>query len=200
VRTRGAAAHRPQRTCIGCRGVFGKDEVVRIVAGPAGPVIDYREKLPGRAAYVCPRTACIERALGRDCLSRALRIRMAAPSGEGFREALASAIRDKIASLLAMATKAGMTASGYSAVEDALQKDRVAMLVFATDCSPGTREKVLNSVPQAPARQLTLSTKETLGKMTGREQAGVVAITDRGFADAVWREAERLKGLPNAHP
>ncbi len=46
--------HQPERTCIGCRGVFEKDEVVRIVAGPSGAVIDYREKLPGRAAYVCP--------------------------------------------------------------------------------------------------------------------------------------------------
>lgn len=198
--TRGAAARTPQRTCVGCRGVFGKEEVVRIVAGPSGPVIDYREKLPGRAAYVCPRAACIERALGRECLSRALRIRTAPPGEERFREELASAIRDKIASLLAMATKAGKSASGFSAVEDALRKDRVAMLVFASDCSAGTREKLLNGVAAVPARQLTFSSKDALGKMTGRDQAGVIAIIDAGFADAVWREAERLKGLPNAHP
>ncbi len=33
--------------------------MIRIAAGPLGIVIDYREKLPGRAAYVCPTVECI---------------------------------------------------------------------------------------------------------------------------------------------
>jgi len=200
VRARANTPRRPQRTCIGCRGVFSKDEVIRIVAGPAGPVIDYREKLPGRAAYVCPRAGCIERALSREGLSRALRTKTAAPAGERFLDDLAAAIRDKVASLLSMATKAGMTASGYSAIEDALQKGRVKMLLFATDLSAGTKEKVCNVAAGMPERVATLFTKEALGKMTGREQAGIVGILDKGFSDAVWSETERLKGLPNAHP
>jgi hypothetical protein len=198
VRTRGSEERRPQRTCIGCRGVFSKEAVVRIVAGPAGAVIDYREKLPGRAAYVCPRPGCIERALHPGTLSRALRMKMDAPSGERFREELGAAIRGRIASLVSMATRAGMAVSGYSAVEDALRKGRVALLLLASDLSEGTREKVLKADSETPVRRAVVGTKESLGKMTGRDQAGLVGILDEGFSDALWRETERLKGLPNS--
>jgi uncharacterized protein len=198
VKRRGSEERRPQRTCIGCRGVFSKEQVIRIVAGPAGAVIDYREKLPGRAAYVCPRPGCIERALHPGTLSRALRMNVTAPAGDRFRADLAAAIRDKIASLVSMATRAGMAVSGYSAVEDALRKSRVLLLLFASDLSAGTREKVLHAETGAAVRRATVGTKESLGKMTGRDQAGIVGILDEGFSNALWRETERLKGLPNS--
>ena len=200
MRTIGATERRPQRTCVGCRGVFSKNEVVRIVAGPGGAVIDYREKLPGRAAYVCPRPACIERALSRETLSRVFRAKTLPPEQERFLGDLVNAIRDKIASLLSMATKAGKAVSGYSAVDDALQKGRVDMLLFAVDVAEGTKEKILKSAVSMPERRTAVFTKEELGRMTGRDQAGIVGIIDAGFADAVWHETERLKGLPNAHP
>ena len=74
--------HEPERTCVGCRGVFNKDAVVRIVAGPPGIVIDYREKLPGRAAYVCPTKECITKALSKENLSRALHLKVRPPEAE----------------------------------------------------------------------------------------------------------------------
>jgi hypothetical protein len=36
-----------------------------------------------------------------------------------------------------------------------------------------------------------------MGRMLGRELVGVVGIQDKGLADAVWKETERLKGLIN---
>lgn len=190
--------HQPQRTCIGCRQVFGKDEVVRIVAGPTGAVIDYREKLPGRAAYVCPRIDCIQKALSRENLSRALHGRTAVPDADAFVGQLAASITEKIRSLLTMAVKAGSLAAGASAVDDALQKGRVEMLIFAGDVSEGTREK-LCSGSQLPSRQATLFTRDEMGQMMGRELVGVVGILEKGFADAVGSEVERLKGLRNTH-
>jgi uncharacterized protein len=190
--------HQPQRTCIGCRQVFGKDEVVRIVAGPAGAVIDYREKLPGRAAYVCPRFDCIQKALSREALSRALQVKIAAPDADAFVDRLAASITEKIRALLTMAVKAGNLAAGASAVNDALQKGRVEMLIFAGDISEGTRGKLLSGSP-LPSRQATLFTRDEMGQMVGRELVGVVGILEKGFADAVGNEAERLKGLLKKH-
>jgi len=190
--------HQPERTCIGCRGVFSKDAVVRIVSGPSGPVIDYREKLPGRAAYVCPRWECIEKALSRANLSRALHTNVIVPEIGVFMQALSSAVREKIRSLLTMAARAGMMAAGASAVDDALQKGRVEMLIFAEDLSEGTRHKLLTGgLP--PKKQATLFTRDEFGQMVGRELVGVVGILDKGFSDAVWSESERLKGLLNKH-
>jgi uncharacterized protein len=188
--------HQPERTCIGCRAVFRKDELVRIVGGPAGIVIDYREKLSGRAAYVCPRTPCIQKALGKDSLARALRLKVKAPPEKEFIIWLIAGITDKIKSLITMSAKASKLAAGYSAVRDALDKGRVEMLLFAQDISEGTRKKVTSSLT-ASLRGATVLTRDELGRLLNRELVGVVAIEDKGLADALWRESERLKDLIN---
>lgn len=188
--------HQPERTCIGCRGLFDKDQVVRIVAGPEGAVLDYREKLPGRAAYVCVRRGCIEKALSRENLSRALHVKIRPPSTEEFISLLIANINKKIQSLIAMSAKAGKLASGYSAVQDALQKNRVEFLIFARDISEGTKERLKKQGAAGP-HEATLFTREELGIMLGRELVGVIALEDEGLAQAASKEAERLKSLIN---
>ncbi len=191
-----AMKHQPERTCIGCRGVFRKDEVVRIVAGPEGLVIDYREKLPGRAAYVCPRIECIQKALGKGNMSRALKSRIKPPDEGAFIALLSASIREKIKSLISMSAKAGKLAAGYSAVHDALEKGRAEMVLYAEDVSEGTRDKV-TAGGAASLREATLFTRDELGSLLDRELVGVLALGDKGLADAVWNEAQRLKSLIN---
>lgn len=188
--------HQPERTCIGCRGVFKKNEVVRIIAGPEGILIDYREKLPGRAAYVCPRRECIDKALSKENLSRALHLKVRTPDSAAFITRLADVVREKIQSLLSMAMKAGKTAAGYSAVQDALDKGRVELLLYASDLSHGTRGKLVIG-DSKEVRSTTLFTRDEFGRLSGRELVGVVGILDKGFAETLWYEAQRLKGLIN---
>ena len=186
--------HEPERTCVGCRGVFPKDEVIRIVAGPDGIVIDYREKLPGRAAYICPTVECIAKALSKENLSRSLHVKVKAPETAVFTVQLAALIIEKVRSLIVMSAKAGKLAAGYSAVHDAVEKSRVSMLLYAHDLSAGTRGKV-DTPAAASVRSATLFTREELGAMLNREVVGVIGIEDKGFSDALWKETERLKGL-----
>ncbi len=189
---------KPERTCIGCRTVFAKDEIVRIVAGPSGAVLDYREKLPGRAAYVCPRRECIEKAFRENLISRALKLKVPALRPEEFIGMLRSAILEKIKALIAIGVKAGKVAAGYSAVNDALEKNRVIMLLFAEDLAAGTREKIALQ-EKKELRTATLFSRDELGRILNRELIGVIAFEDAGFADAVWNETERLKSLINNH-
>lgn len=66
--------HTPQRTCVACRGVFAKRELVRIVRSPTGKVeVDETGKKPGRGAYLCRRKACWEKALQGKQLEQALK-------------------------------------------------------------------------------------------------------------------------------
>ncbi|RIH82301.1 hypothetical protein Mlute_02537 [Meiothermus luteus] len=46
--------HIPIRQCVACRTRRPKRELLRIVLGEAGPVIDPTGRRPGRGAYVCP--------------------------------------------------------------------------------------------------------------------------------------------------
>ncbi len=64
----------PQRTCIGCRRVRAKAELVRLVRRADGMVgIDRAGAVPGRGAYVCSAPECVEQALKRGRLARAFK-------------------------------------------------------------------------------------------------------------------------------
>ena len=185
-----------ERTCIGCRTAFPKEQVVRIVSGPAGIVIDLRDRLNGRAAYVCPRRDCITKAFSRDTLAKSLRSKLVLPQTEVFVAQLADLIRLRMQSFVSMALKAGKIAAGYSAVRDALGKNRVKLLLFAADVSSGTRDKI-DSVCSGTMTRNVPFTRDDFGRMLGRELVGVVAILDQGMANALGYEAERLNGLIN---
>jgi predicted RNA-binding protein YlxR (DUF448 family) len=63
----------PVRTCIGCRSREEKVLLIRIVARGTGVAVDVRQREPGRGAYLHPRPECLEQALKRRSLGRALR-------------------------------------------------------------------------------------------------------------------------------
>ena len=66
--------HVPQRTCIGCRRIAAKKELVRIVRTPEGHVeVDETGKRNGRGAYIHRDRACWSRALRRGAVERALK-------------------------------------------------------------------------------------------------------------------------------
>lgn len=63
----------PQRTCVVCRRVRAKKELVRVVRSPAGELtVDLRGKASGRGAYVCPDGTCLERGVAE--LAKALEV------------------------------------------------------------------------------------------------------------------------------
>lgn len=69
------AAHVPLRTCVGCRERAEKASLVRLVAAAGGGVrVDRTGSSPGRGAYVHPYRPCVEEAIARRSLSRALRV------------------------------------------------------------------------------------------------------------------------------
>ncbi|HEX9039251.1 MAG TPA: YlxR family protein [Ktedonobacterales bacterium] len=63
--------HIPQRTCIACKQVRPKRELIRVVRTPDGHVLlDPTSKKSGRGAYVCARRSCWDIALKRGKLER----------------------------------------------------------------------------------------------------------------------------------
>ena len=62
----------PLRQCVGCREMKPKKELIRVVRSPEGQVsLDFKGKLPGRGAYLCPDPACLARAKKSRALERA---------------------------------------------------------------------------------------------------------------------------------
>lgn len=62
----------PQRQCLGCREMKAKKELIRVVRGPTEDIsLDFKGKLPGRGAYLCPSTTCLKRVRKSKALERA---------------------------------------------------------------------------------------------------------------------------------
>src|SRR5512143_2238498 len=73
--------HVPQRTCVGCRRVLGKRQLVRIVRTGQGVLIDPTGKRAGRGAYLHDRRSCWEAGLNGS-LARALKTELTAADRE----------------------------------------------------------------------------------------------------------------------
>ena len=59
--------------CVGCREMKPKKELIRVVRQPSGQVmLDRTGKAAGRGAYVCPDSACLEKARKSKVLERTL--------------------------------------------------------------------------------------------------------------------------------
>ncbi|WP_123304369.1 YlxR family protein [Bogoriella caseilytica] len=66
--------HQPIRTCVGCREPSTRSVLVRVVLESAAvAVVDEAKRAPGRGAWLHPSQACLDLALRRRALGRALR-------------------------------------------------------------------------------------------------------------------------------
>ncbi len=63
----------PIRTCVACRTERPKKELARLVRTADGPLKwDPTGKVPGRGAYLCYSVQCLDTAVKRKALERAL--------------------------------------------------------------------------------------------------------------------------------
>ena len=70
-----AKGEQPQRTCVVCRSTTAKRTLHRIVRSPAGTVAyDPTGKAAGRGAYLCGQLACLDMAVRRRSIQRALKV------------------------------------------------------------------------------------------------------------------------------
>jgi len=67
--------HIPQRTCVGCRQVLSKRELMRIIRTLEGIRYDPTGKADGRGAYLHDKRSCWEQAL-KGVLAKTLRTEM----------------------------------------------------------------------------------------------------------------------------
>jgi predicted RNA-binding protein YlxR (DUF448 family) len=88
----GRKKHVPQRTCIVCREVRGKRELIRIVRAPEQRlVVDETGKAPGRGAYLCKQPSCwADKGFLKDLLGRALKISVSDEDWALLKDRLAS--------------------------------------------------------------------------------------------------------------
>jgi hypothetical protein len=84
---RASSKRPPQRSCIACRQVKKKKDLIRLVSTENGIAeIDVFGKKPGRGAYLCPKRTCWESALRKNRLDYALRTKLRDDNRQTLRE------------------------------------------------------------------------------------------------------------------
>src|ERR1039458_332497 len=115
------ARNEPQRSCLGCRAVKDKKDLLRFVLAPDMTLVpDLQAKLPGRGAYTCLKRSCLLDAAVRKQFSRTFKGEVRFGSSDELASLVASLMVERIAGYLALANKAGQAVSGGDAVADRL--------------------------------------------------------------------------------
>jgi len=91
---RSGAPGTPRRTCVVCRSTTAKRTLHRIVRSPSGTVAyDPTGKAAGRGAYLCGQPACLDMAVRRRSIQRALKVTDTAAA-----DAAVEALRNRVLS------------------------------------------------------------------------------------------------------
>lgn len=81
----------PLRMCVGCREMFPKRELLRIVRSPEGEVsMDPTGRKSGRGAYVCHSADCLQKAIRHRQLERALETKLGDEVAQALQDTLAA--------------------------------------------------------------------------------------------------------------
>lgn len=186
------AKSEPLRSCLGCREVKPKGELLRFVLDPDGQVTpDVAGKLPGRGAYTCVNSSCLAAAVKKKQFSRGFKTEVKTPSVEELSADVARLVAIRVTAALAMANKAGRVVSGSEKVMDALRKGGVALLILAADISEDSAAKFRALAGKSSVQIFSFADKDQLGATLGKEIRSAAALLPGALADNLCRELTR---------
>lgn len=92
---------------------------------------------------------------------------------------------DKVLSLIGLAQRARKLVSGEYMTEAAVKDGTAELVIIASDVSENTRKKFTDKCSYYGVPVMEYSDKETLGHAMGKEFRASLAVTDKGFAQAI---------------
>lgn len=185
------------RTCVACGIRADAGALLRLVTEPEGGVmVDLRRRANGRGAHVCPTQECLEMAFKRQRVSKALHVAVGSDGVAEVIELTVSQLRARIHYFLAVCQKSGKIASGAEAIQIALTKGHVALLMMASDVSAATRERLEIAARGArvPVFESDLN-REALGLLLGKGERAAGAIGRGPLAEGLLQDLHLLEQL-----
>lgn len=87
------ASHTPRRTCIGCKRKGDQDSFLRVSRDSGGRAVVCDRGGIGRSAYICRNAECIDEAMSKDRLARAIKTIFVEADKLGLKEELVCKLR-----------------------------------------------------------------------------------------------------------
>ena len=182
----------PERKCIVTGEVQPKAGLIRFCLGPEDMVVpDILARLPGRGFYVSADRAAIDKAAKKGLFARAAKQPVKVP--ENLADLVEALMLRRVVDLISLARKASGAVMGYEKVKEWLQKDKVRVLIQASNGSERGKTKL--RAPDGEGSFIGFLTAEEMGLAFGRERAIHAALGAGGLTTRVVEEAARLSGL-----
>jgi len=127
------------RTCVVCRESLEQDEGLRVVLAPDGTAaLDFRQKLPGRGAWVHWTKSCMDQLTERGRLNRAFKTNVRVPGAVEGEEPFPAGparrwVEKRQRELLGLGQRAGQVKAGSNVVLGVVRKGWAEYLVLARD-------------------------------------------------------------------
>jgi len=133
-----------ERLCAVTRAVKPVEELIRFVVGPDGVVPDLKRKLPGRGLWITADRPTLKDAVTRNVFARGFKrdVRATAELIDRTEFLLQRAVLDA----LSIAGKAGLVLTGFSKVEAAIARERLAGLIHASDAGNDGVQKLAGAL------------------------------------------------------
>ncbi len=95
----------------------------------------------------------------------------------------------KLDSLISLARRAGCLAVGTTATEVAVKKGRAYLVILAADLAGGSREALERLCRRYGVPWINYKDRRHLGRVIGREERAVLAVTSKTFAGEMQKVA-----------
>ncbi|MBR6403430.1 MAG: DUF448 domain-containing protein [Eubacterium sp.] len=165
----------PIRKCVICDSEKSKSEMMRIIVSGRNTeveeaALDETGRKRGRGAYICRNGTCISKAYEDGIID------------SETRDACIADMNNYKISLLSIAMKAGKVASGEFQSEEAVLSGKAGFVIIAEDASDNTKKKFMDKCNYRGIRYEIFGKKDELGRLIGKNERSVVAITDDDFS------------------
>ena len=100
-------------------------------------------------------------------------------------------MKPKIESYLGFAKKSGNIVEGSYSCEASIKKKKIQLIILAEDLGNNSKEKMEELCGKNDIEILIYSTKESIGKLLGKKETGIIGIKDTNFAKMIRTEIEK---------
>lgn len=98
---------------------------------------------------------------------------------------------DALMRILGLAMRAGKVEVGEAKAADRIKYGKTKLLIISSDASDNTLRKFEKLCGNNSVEVIKTGTREILGRYTGRDEAVVLSVSDKGFADRM-KEIENI--------
>jgi predicted RNA-binding protein YlxR (DUF448 family)/ribosomal protein L7Ae-like RNA K-turn-binding protein len=186
----------PQRSCIHCRTVHDKSDLLRFVLAPDRTLVpDLLAKLPGRGAYTCLKVECVRNAAARKQFSRAFKGDVNGGDAGTLIAMIGTKFHERIAGYLGLANKAGKVVSGTDSIEQQFARQKPGLMLVAVNAADDTASRLEHLADRSGVEHFRIFEKEQMGALLGKGVRTAVLIQPSGFSESISKELKRYRNF-----